>query len=504
MDLFEAIDQNNPGLLHARLALRARDPRRAAEPLDRLRNGAGQSLVTAAAAAGHSHLLRVLRQHHMSMDAPDDTGWTPAHYAAARGDDAMVLFLRAEGASLETPDASGWAPLHVAAANNRASAARALCAAAVDPLRRGRHGETAAIQAASGGYNDVLQVFREAFPESLLVQADRDGPRASSAGSHPAEPVELPEAVNASVRHWRQLEQHMARQGSRAPAEGPVTDALGRLTEQTPGSRDILVASDHSGNGPVHHAAYHGREGTLRWLHSVGVSLDLLNLQGNTPAHLAAIRGQAEVLGCLIQLGVDVTTPNHDGLTPSQLAAWWSQTHTLAGLVEAGIPMPTSVHAWPEALAPEQKSRMQQTVDAVVMAVAAREFLSGTEAHLELAEVLRAPVVRPGDPAGTAVRRAVRDVYAGDWRGRLPERPAHALRQAQAASRVAVARSALLHEAVFDDPGEVSDVTTPRSARSDAERLTAATGRAARSWQDISAGGDAPPPSPPCSGCSMM
>ena len=48
------------------------------------------------------------------MNAKDDNGWTPLHFAVYYGHKEIVELLIAKGAEVNAKDKNGWTPLHLA------------------------------------------------------------------------------------------------------------------------------------------------------------------------------------------------------------------------------------------------------------------------------------------------------------------------------------------------------------------------------------------------------
>jgi ankyrin repeat protein len=62
---------------------------------------------------GLDHGAEFLLAHGAVVDARDNAGQTPLHYASARGDDSLAKLLLAKGADVNARDTHGKTPLYV-------------------------------------------------------------------------------------------------------------------------------------------------------------------------------------------------------------------------------------------------------------------------------------------------------------------------------------------------------------------------------------------------------
>jgi ankyrin repeat protein len=105
-----------------------------------------------------------------------------------------------------------------------------------------------------------------------------------------------------------------------------------------------VVATD--GGTPAHFAAMKGQEGCLWVLHELGVNLAVADSHGDTPAHIAVMKGQEGCLRVLHELGVSLAVANADGITPALLAAEVGQGGCLRVLHEFGLLDLKTKQAW--------------------------------------------------------------------------------------------------------------------------------------------------------------
>jgi ankyrin repeat protein len=101
-----------------------------------------------------------------------------------------------------------------------------------------------------------------------------------------------------------------------------------------------IVALDHRGNGPEHHAAQGGHPAALRVLREeFMVGLMDGNGNGDTPAHLAAAENKREVIREIgrLQGARALEQPNKEGNLPIHVAASVGFHEVVRALAEAGV-----------------------------------------------------------------------------------------------------------------------------------------------------------------------
>ncbi|KAJ1483760.1 ankyrin repeat-containing domain protein, partial [Baffinella frigidus] len=92
-----------------------------------------------------------------------------------------------------------------------------------------------------------------------------------------------------------------------------------------------------NGQTPLHIAAQHGREGTVRLLLDRGADVSAESRDGDTPLHdVARDSGHEGVARALIHKGADVEKGNTAGLTPLHKAAIFGNEVVAVLLLEHG------------------------------------------------------------------------------------------------------------------------------------------------------------------------
>jgi len=123
------------------------------------------------------------------------------HRGAARSDTALLSALQAFGVSLDAPDEYGFSPLHLAAWHGAAPAIRRLRALGADPRPPHAHGGgTPATAAAANGHFDAVAALRSIGAE--MPDGDRDSSVSSVGAALAAATLEAPPAAatEAAVR----------------------------------------------------------------------------------------------------------------------------------------------------------------------------------------------------------------------------------------------------------------------------------------------------------------
>ena len=84
--------------------------------------------------------IKAVKQHLAAgadVNAKDDNGWIPLHFAVYYGHKEIVELLIAKGAEVNAKDKNGWTPLHLAAENGRKQVAELLIANGADVYAKG-------------------------------------------------------------------------------------------------------------------------------------------------------------------------------------------------------------------------------------------------------------------------------------------------------------------------------------------------------------------------------
>ena len=127
------------------------------------RNNYGWTALMHAARLGNSELTRILLEHGADINAQNEDGWTALMRAALKGDVATVKVLLDHGADVNIfADKSDTGALFWAAQRGHAEVVKVLLAAGADYTHVNSSGWTPMMAASYGGYNDIVQILRDA------------------------------------------------------------------------------------------------------------------------------------------------------------------------------------------------------------------------------------------------------------------------------------------------------------------------------------------------------
>jgi ankyrin repeat protein len=203
------------------------------------------------------------------VNAKDDAGRTPLHWACRGVHIEVVEFLAGRGADVDAQDANGVRPLHSVSSRGHVGAARALLDRGASVEARMPDGSTPLHLAAANGHADLaaLLVDRGALPG---VQDDRE---------------DTPLQAAAREGKW---------------------EVVGLLAERVkPGSGGGLDSPDFDGATLLHLASEAGRLDIVRLLVSKGAAIDARTTLGLSALNLAEEGGFKEVAEFLGDKGAD-------------------------------------------------------------------------------------------------------------------------------------------------------------------------------------------------------
>ncbi len=264
------------------------------------------------------------------VDARDENGATPLHYAAYGSDPGLIHFLIDKGAKPDVTDATAQTPLHNAAMNDRREVAAALLERGATLETRDDYQRTALILCA--------RERGQAATGRLLIDAGADVNAQDKFGS---DALEL-----AAWRGKADFVDLLLEKGARVPESGEkwqmgisvaasqgLSKLFRRLTEGKPDSRvlsaGLSLLSDAAAGGsseivgllldkgcdparadrfgwtPLHYAARDGRIDAARILLGKGAPLDARTIMGQTAYNVAVEREMEAAAVFLAEKGAD-------------------------------------------------------------------------------------------------------------------------------------------------------------------------------------------------------
>lgn len=222
------------------------------------------------------------------IEAKDDGGWTPLHFAAAfNKDPAVIQALLDAGADIEAKSDRGTTPLH-AAANTSAMPAvlqvlQVLLDAGADTEAKDNSGWTPLLGAAFNEDPVVIQVLLEAGADIEAKNHDGSTPLHILAGR-----TDTPAVIQVLLDAGAGIE-----------------------------------AKDKNGRAPLHHAAALNEDpAVIQVLLDAGADIEAKDDDGITPLHVAVgVSEDPAVIQTLLDAGADIEAKDADGFTPLHYAA---------------------------------------------------------------------------------------------------------------------------------------------------------------------------------------
>jgi ankyrin repeat protein len=279
------------------------------------------------------------------VDARDQDGDTPLHYAAVGPDAGLIDFLAGQGARLEAAGSAGKTPLHLAAESDRREAVAALLKRGAAVGSKDGYGRTALILCArERGQAATGRLLIEAGADVNAVDKFGDSALNLAAWRGKGEFVDLLLEKGAQVpadrQKWWTVLSSAADQGlpslfrlmagtvqdlksSESPsfsllneaARGGSAEIVGILLDKGFGPSHV----DRLGWTPLHYAALFGRTEAARKLVERGAGLDIRTIMGQTPYNVAQERNMADVARLLAEKGADTSDIRFPVLTGDYL-----------------------------------------------------------------------------------------------------------------------------------------------------------------------------------------
>ena len=260
------------------------------------RDGAGNSLLHAAARDNRPDAIRYLLENRMTVSVRNGAGETALHAAIRNRATEAAHVLIPAGANLYALDNEGRSPMSFAFDHDRDWRAQFFTA-------------------------DVLSI-RDTADNTLLASAVTEG-RVDAV----RQLLELGADVHARDRAGNTALHQAARLGE--------LDALRLLTAA--GAQ--AATRDAAGNSPLHVVGSRDAAETVEVLLARGADLEARNTEGRTPLHEAARRDDGDVVRVLLARGASPDTRDVRGRTPIFDVVQAGHAQTAVVLIEAGAPL---------------------------------------------------------------------------------------------------------------------------------------------------------------------
>ena len=261
--------------------------------------------------------MKWLEAQGVDINAWDDVGQTPMHYAAAAGNVVDIMeWLKTQGADINARDVEGQTPMHYAAEYNAVDAMEWLKAQGADLNAQDDTGQTPMHYAAEYNAVDALDWLKAQGADINVGDDTGKTPVHYAARRNAVDVMKWLKAQGADI-HARdgtdQTPMHDA-------AFGNAVDAMKWLKAQ--GANINTRDDDYTGKKPMHYAAWGGAVDAMRWLKTQGSSVNAVSLRtGQTSMHYAAWGGAVNAMRWLKGHGADLNARDFGDLTPMHYAA---------------------------------------------------------------------------------------------------------------------------------------------------------------------------------------
>lgn len=257
-------------------------------------------------------LVDLLMDRGLAVDARDDEGMTPLHYAAKNGQRVMCYVLLRDGAPVNATDALGRTPLLCALEKAFNYTANTLLEAGADVKKADNLGRTPLQVAAQTADKQLVQHILDQGADVRAVDSNGWTVLHYAADKGTADVVVLLLAMGAPLNARDiagRLPLHIA-------AHRDTPDVVNVLA----GNGSELSAKDFKGRQPLHVAAAEGCKESVEILLDYGADPNETDSAGYTPLHIAAELGNYDLIRPLIYYNADINLRNNDGKTPRDLA----------------------------------------------------------------------------------------------------------------------------------------------------------------------------------------
>lgn len=123
------------------------------------RNRYGDTALMISSLMGHEEVVRLILEKKVD---PNQSGWSPLHYAAFENRDSIIAMLLAAGANINARAPNGWTAVMLAAQRGHVEAVRVLVGSGADLMIRDADKGDAIDLAKEGNHDDLVRFLRSA------------------------------------------------------------------------------------------------------------------------------------------------------------------------------------------------------------------------------------------------------------------------------------------------------------------------------------------------------
>ena len=189
-------------------------------------------------------------------------------------------------------------------------------------------GATALHKAASGGYNDIVQLLLTNGASIEAVDKYNETPLYFAARKGHTHTVELLLSKSASIE--------ATDDNNHTPLHCAASNGHTSIVELLLSKGASIEAVRKTDYSPLHFAASNGHTTTVELLLSKGASIQAAGEFNYTPLHSAASHGHNSTIELLLSKGASIEATDREGDTPLHLAAMFSGTSTVKLLLSEG------------------------------------------------------------------------------------------------------------------------------------------------------------------------
>jgi len=260
----------------------------------------------------------------VDVNATDNKGRTPLHYAAENQDSVLAAFFIALGAQIDAIDQEQRTPLGISAEKRDAATAKLLAKEGADihfPMKNGSSPARTAVEENNGFLlaliNPVSIVSTDWQGMNLLhIAADAGNAAATStilkAGSNLSEKTKKDESALDIALRRVDSRNHAEVAECLILAGANSDDSLYKYFAPAVKSANYNIRST-DGMAPLHYIAREGYLGYLSFMLEKNADVNIKNASGATPLHEAVRSGKIKVMETLLDYGAEINTQDANG-----------------------------------------------------------------------------------------------------------------------------------------------------------------------------------------------